>query len=332
MEAKNIEVKNGIVIINHNNNNDETSDFDGFWKDIIEEYWQEFLKKFLPKLYKDADLKSKPEFLNKELRDVLNLPELSEEHNPPLFVDELIKIPMKNGEEKWLLLHIEVQGKGGENISYRMFLYYCLIFARYRKKIVSLAILTSRRPKKEDSPGIYKTLFYGTSIEYKYNYFEAYKVTDKELEAGENKFDLFLLAVKFAMRSKHNEQKKFSYLKKITEILYQKGFTPRERREILRYVNYIVGLSDKELKQEYFTYVNNFEGGRTVAKRMSILDEVYYEKGIEKGREGLEKERKEALEQGRENILQKLLSRGMLTEEQVAEASTWDLEPALATM
>ena len=209
MEAKNIEVKNGIVIINHNNNNDETSDFDGFWKDIIEEYWQEFLKKFLPKLYKDADLKSKPEFLNKELRDVLNLPELSEEHNPPLFVDELIKIPI---------------------------------------------------------------------------------------------------------------------------ILYQKGFTPRERREILRYVNYIVGLSDKELKQEYFTYVNNFEGGRTVAKRMSILDEVYYEKGIEKGREGLEKERKEALEQGRENILQKLLSRGMLTEEQVAEASTWDLEPALATM
>ena len=36
------------------------------------------------------------------------------------FVDTLLKIPLKDGGEQWVLLHIEVQGRGGEDLSRRM--------------------------------------------------------------------------------------------------------------------------------------------------------------------------------------------------------------------
>ncbi|MBR6901003.1 MAG: hypothetical protein IKN30_02950, partial [Synergistaceae bacterium] len=51
----------------------ETDPFniDGIWKDFIVEFWREILERFLPELYKKADLEREPEFLDKELRDLL---------------------------------------------------------------------------------------------------------------------------------------------------------------------------------------------------------------------------------------------------------------------
>ena len=100
-------------------------DFDGFWKDLIERFWRELLKSLLPSLYAVADLTKEPEFLDKELRDVLHI---QDDQDSPRFVDVLLKIPLKDGGEEWVLLHIEVQGPGGENLTFRMFDYFCRLF------------------------------------------------------------------------------------------------------------------------------------------------------------------------------------------------------------
>ena len=73
-------------------------DFDGFWKDLIERFWRELLKSVLPTLYAVADLTKDPVFLDKELRDVMPLPD---EQNAARFVDALLKIPLKDGGEAW---------------------------------------------------------------------------------------------------------------------------------------------------------------------------------------------------------------------------------------
>ena len=36
--------------------------------------------------------------------------------------DLLIKVPLKNGQEKWILLHIEVQGYQDKDLPRRMFI------------------------------------------------------------------------------------------------------------------------------------------------------------------------------------------------------------------
>ena len=78
---------------------EERMDYDGWWKDVIECYWPDFLSWALPELYKYADLTKKPEFLSKELRDTIHLPD-GEDHNSAYFVDELVKIHMKDGGEE----------------------------------------------------------------------------------------------------------------------------------------------------------------------------------------------------------------------------------------
>ena len=168
--------------INHEEQNllsddDYESDYDSIWKDFIMEFWRDILKRFMPSLYDKANLKREPENLDKELRDLM--PE--EPKAPARYVDTLMKIFLKDGSEEWVLLHVEIQGRGGENISRRMFRYYCLIFTHHDVNPAALAILTAKRPKSEGEPGIYKAGVFGTSIEYKYNVIKAYELDDEEL-------------------------------------------------------------------------------------------------------------------------------------------------------
>ena len=170
----------------------ERFDFDGFWKDLIERFWRELLKSLLPTLYAVADLTKEPVFLDKELRDVLHI---SDDQDSPRFVDVLLKIPLKDGGEEWVLLHIEVQGKGCDDISYRMALYCCLIFSHHYRMPVALAILTAPRPEKEPL-GIYTEEQCGTQLTYRYNCFEIMNQDDGALLGSDNPFDLIIYAAK----------------------------------------------------------------------------------------------------------------------------------------
>lgn len=142
-------------------------DKDSIWKDAVELYLPLLLKRMIPELYNDVDFSQELKFLDKELRDTIQV-SLNEEHNAAKFVDTLVQIPLKSGKNQWVLLHIEVQGKGGDDISLRMVLYCCLIFAHYGRMPVALAILTDKRPSTE-TPGKFEFSEYGTQLIYKYN-------------------------------------------------------------------------------------------------------------------------------------------------------------------
>ena len=214
----------------------ERADFDGLWKEAIERFLHQLLMRTLPALYNDADFSVPPEFLSKELRDTIQRP-VAEEHNAPLFVDELIKIRLKNGHSEWILLHIEIQGSGGDDISFRMMLYCSLIFAHHRKMPVGLAILTKPRPKGEII-GTYTTEQYGASISYNYNCFEVYNQDDNALLQSDNPFDLIFLATKntISLSGKSKEEKKFSYLIQLTKLLASKGWNIEDRRDIFNFI------------------------------------------------------------------------------------------------
>ena len=48
-------------------------DKDGIWKDAIEQYLPLLLKRMMPELYKDVDFTQSFTFLDKELRDTLQV-------------------------------------------------------------------------------------------------------------------------------------------------------------------------------------------------------------------------------------------------------------------
>ncbi|MDR2175811.1 MAG: hypothetical protein LBO82_07715, partial [Synergistaceae bacterium] len=220
---------------------------DSFWKDLIERFFYNLLKRALPELYEDADKEAAPRFLDKEFRDVLNTanPEI---YNSPHFADFVLEVPLKNGDEEWVILHIEAQGRQGGDLAARMYTYKSLIFAHYQKEPVALAIITDRRPANE--PAYYSRKRYGTSTDYRYNSLVLMDLDDDELLASENPIDLVLYAAKLALRTK-KELQKFNFLRKAVELLDERGWSAEEKRDLLLFIERIVNMKDEMLITQY---------------------------------------------------------------------------------
>ncbi|NLL36572.1 MAG: hypothetical protein GX256_03500 [Fretibacterium sp.] len=259
----------------------ERFDYDGFWKALVRRFWRELLKSAIPELYIDANLEQEATPLDKELQDTLLKPDNAEQVSAK-FVDTLLKVPLKSGGEQWVLLHIEVQGRGGEDLSRRMMRYYCLLFAHYDKDPVALSILTAPRPKLE-TPGVYDFLQYGTHLRYSYNCLELLKLDDKTLLSSDNPFDLALYAAKKALTRSNEEQQKLTYLLKLTRLLASKGWRRKDRSDLLVFIARVINLKDKVLWEQYRKDVRELKGE---SEMMSLWDEEMEQSRAEGRTEG----------------------------------------------
>ena len=117
----------------------KNQDYDSPWKQIIEELLEPFLEFFFPQLYADIDFSRGYEIKSKELYKLMKQQEIGKR-----YADELIKVYLKDGTEKWLLIHIEVQGYKEDDFARRMFVYYYRIFDKYNHQVISLVVKKKR--------------------------------------------------------------------------------------------------------------------------------------------------------------------------------------------
>jgi len=76
---------------------------DELWKSIIEDLFEDFMHYFFPNHVHLIDFEKGYTFLDKELHTIL-----PDSENKNRRADKLVKVWLKNGEEKWILIHIEV--------------------------------------------------------------------------------------------------------------------------------------------------------------------------------------------------------------------------------
>ena len=251
---------------------EERFDFDGFWKDLIARFWREMLLSVIPDLYYAADLSVEPEFLDKELRDIMqSFSSQQDEHNPPRFVDTLMKIMLKNGGDEWVLLHIEIQGAGGEDLPTRMHRYYCLLFAHHGRHPAALAILTAPRPK--ENKNFYEFSHFGTSLKYSYNCLDIESLNEEALKSSDNPFDVALYAARKAKQCRKNEMQKFVYLREFWTLLKAKGWAREDGKALLLFIERIINLKDEALQTEYIENYRELE-----EKRVAYVS--WFEEGL----------------------------------------------------
>ena len=71
---------------------------DKLWKGIIEDCFEDFFRFFYPKWADEVDFSKGVEFLDKELDQLM--PEAASSKR---YVDKLVKIYLKSGEQQWIL-------------------------------------------------------------------------------------------------------------------------------------------------------------------------------------------------------------------------------------
>src|SRR5439155_13356893 len=64
-----------------------------------------------------------------------------------MHADKLVKVWRNDGEEAWVLIHIEVQSQRETEFARRMYVYNYRLFDRYNRTVVSLAVLADDNPE-----------------------------------------------------------------------------------------------------------------------------------------------------------------------------------------
>jgi len=277
----------------------EKFDYDGFWKDLINRFCYLLLKRAVPELYENTDVTKEHRLLDTEFRDILNTgdPEI---HTSPYYADLVLEIPLKNGGETWILLHVEAQqGHGGGNLAERMNHYRCLIYAHYRREPVALAIIAGAHRKDER---LYAHSHFGTRTVCEYNNLVLADLDDSELQASDNPIDLVLYSAKCALKAKE-ELQKYTYLRTLTELLAERGWNSNEKRDLDNFIRRIINLTDEMLQDKYLEFRQqlNREGKLMYEPFLKQAEERMAERrGIEKGKE-----------EGKEEVARKLLANGV---------------------
>lgn len=246
-------------------------DYDGLWKKLIYELFEEFVLFFAADLYEDVDFLQEPELLQQEL-----FQEIIQEKKGRQGADQIVKVCLKNGGEKWILIHIEVQGNRDPDFSKRMFRYYYKIFDKYNHDIVTIALLTD--DSKHFRPNQYQYESYGTILSYHYN---AYKLSDyheEELLKSNNPFAIAVLAANYANEAKRDDLKRYRFKSKLIRLLLQRNDQPREEFILTKEeldMMYIDRKNPpptwgevKKLEREEGMEIGNEEARRAVARKM----------------------------------------------------------------
>jgi hypothetical protein len=172
---------------------------DFIWKAIFEDVFDDFLRFFFHNADELFDMSKKFEYLDKEF-DLL-VPTEKDGAKGARYVDKLAKVFLKNGGEKWISIHIEVQhGKGKEDLSARMLRYWYLVKDKHKVSITALAIITGG--SKSFRPRPYVEEYLGTRITYEFNVYKIMDQNELKLRANPNPFAVVILVALLAIKQR----------------------------------------------------------------------------------------------------------------------------------
>ena len=261
------------------------SDFDTPWKEALAYFLPAFLAFFFPKVHAGIDWSKSYETLDKELHRIIR----GGSRGRKSLADMLFKVWRLNGDETWLLIHIEVQGDPEDDFPSRMFRYNVRAFDRYNRTVVSLAILTDESPNWRPESFGYGDWDASTGIKFLMRKLIDWRGREGELQASTNPFAQVALAHLRALATRRDPPGRSRYKLELVKGLYERGWTSEDVRQLFRVIDWMLELP-VELKVGFEDELYAWEE----EKRMPYITSVE-RSGIEKGlRQGLQ----QGLQQG----------------------------------
>jgi predicted transposase/invertase (TIGR01784 family) len=253
---------------------------DELWKGILDDVFEDFLRFF----FSDADelfnFKKKFVFLDKEFNRFFP-PEMNAVG--VRFVDKLVKVYLKDGGSKFILVHVEVQGnKGHEDLGLRMFRYFYRTKDKHNTSITAFAVLID--DVKSYHPKSYKEEYLGTKLSYEFNTYKIFDQDEAELRANPNPFAVVALTVLMALKNKKIKDEDLKRIKiDLTRELIKRKLDKRKRDKIMAFLTYYVSFEKPEMMIKFEEEVEQLKGNKEPMGVIEILMERREKQGIEKG-------------------------------------------------
>jgi hypothetical protein len=287
------------------------SDFDEAWKELIETHLRQILEVLFPVVAAAVDWSRGMEFLDTELREILN------DTNVTSFrVDRLVKVWEIDGSEQWILIHLEIQSFEESGFEERIYHYNHGIHRAWSKQPVTLVILADLNPRWK--PCEYVRAHLGCETRFR---FVVCKLTE-ELDRLENDFSLVSVAAKAqiaALRTTGNPEKRLEIRLRLTRSLYDHGFTREEVRTGYRILSWMMRLP-RELQLTFRDRLVEYAKEKNMP-HLTDMEELEIELATQRG-----------MERGMEQAAMALLQRkfGPLSAEQLSQIESLSLGMAEA--
>jgi hypothetical protein len=265
-----------------------TDDYDSPWKEAIENFLPDCLAFFFPAAFEAIDWTREPAFLDKELQQIR--PEA--EHGRRI-VDKLVQVFRHDGTDAWVLIHIEIQSESEADFAERMYTYHYRLFDRFKRPIVSLAILGDEHPNWRPSEYTSDLWGYGVRLTFRSVKLLDYRQALSELEASTNPFAIIVLAHLTAQETRRDPDARLRAKLAVVRRLYSLGYNRVRILRLFRFVDWVLRLPE-DLEDRFWNDWRAYE----LEQQMRYITSVERIGRREGRKEGLSEGRKEGLSEG----------------------------------
>ncbi|MBD2529008.1 DUF4351 domain-containing protein [Nostoc flagelliforme FACHB-838] len=256
------------------------ANFDSPWKEIIEAYFPQAMHFFFPETSALIDWERPYEFINKEFQQIAR-----EAEQRKRYADQLVKVWQTQGEELWLLIHVEIQGQKEDNFSKRMFTYNFRIFDRFDRLAISLGILCD--PNREWRPSNYSYNYPNTRLVFEFGSIKLldYENRFHELENSDNPFATVVMAHLKTQQTRSSPEQRKIWKFSLIRRLYDLGLGEQDIRNLYRFIDWVMILP-KALENQFWEEFKQFEQERTM-RYVTTGERIGYERGKQEGEQQL---------------------------------------------
>jgi hypothetical protein len=254
------------------------TDYDGPWKEMLDFFFEWFMAFFFPQAHADIDWSRGYEKLDKELQKIVPQAEQGRR-----VVDKLVKVWLKDGQERWLLIHVEVQTWREGAFAKRMYVYNYRLFDRYDQEVISLAILADDDLGWRPDQYGYGRWGFRADIQFPIVKLLDYAPHWQALEADPNPFALVVLAHLKTLETRQDPVARQAWKVRLVKGLYDRGLTAENVRQLFRFIDWLMDLPislDRLFLQELTQYEEeNRMPFMTTPERIGRIDSLL--EGIE---------------------------------------------------
>ncbi len=252
--------------------------YDSPWKQMLEHAFLEFMAFYFPAAYAQIDWARGHEFKNTELRQVVRDAELGKR-----FADALVQVTLKGGEQRWIYIHIEVQGQRDTDFARRMFTYNYRLFDRYDRPIASLAVLADEDTGWRPDHYGFEVLGCRHTLEFPVVKLIDYADRAELPEANPNPFALVTMAHLHTRQTKGDPQARYQAKLKLVRALYRQGWDRQRILDLFAIIDWMMGLPDA-LEQWLWQDIEAIEG-ETEMLYVTSVERLAIQKGLQQGLE-----------------------------------------------
>jgi hypothetical protein len=253
-------------------------DYDTPWKDAVTGYFSAFMAFYFPSAHAEIDWSREPGFLEQELAQVTCDAELGKR-----LADKLVKVTSHGGAERWVLVHLEVQGRREGRFAERMFACNYRIYDQHQRPVASLALLADGSASWK--PHTFGYRLFGCEMRFS---FPVVKLSDyagriEQLLQDENPFALVTAAHLLTRQTRGDVARRAAAKRMLFALLFQRNWDKQRIIDFLNVIDWMMRFPP-ELNDELWADIQAMERSDAMPY-MSYFERKFRDEGRQEGRQ-----------------------------------------------